>query len=80
MRDIQVFLGFGNFYRQFIQGFSKIAAPLTSMLRITATLSSPKSSSKATEKAREEAGNKFGDGIEIGRVKLTKAKKSKKLA
>ena len=31
--DIQVFLGFANFYRQFIQGFSKIAAPLTSMLK-----------------------------------------------
>ena len=33
--DIQVFLGFANFYRQFIQGFSKIAAPLTSMLKTT---------------------------------------------
>ena len=35
VRDIQVFLGFANFYRQFIQGFSKIAAPLTSMLKTT---------------------------------------------
>ena len=35
VRDIQVFLGFANFYRQFIQGFSKIAAPLTLMLKIT---------------------------------------------
>ena len=35
VRDIQVFLGFANFYRCFIQGFSKIARPLTSMLRIT---------------------------------------------
>ena len=34
--DIQVFLGFANFYRRFIKGFSKIAAPLTSMLKITA--------------------------------------------
>ena len=33
--DIQVFLGFANFYRRFIQGFSKIAAPLTSMLKTT---------------------------------------------
>ena len=31
--DIQVFLGFTNFYRQFIQGFSRIAVPLTSMLK-----------------------------------------------
>ncbi len=31
--DIQVFLGFANFYRQFIQGFSRLATPLTSMLK-----------------------------------------------
>ena len=37
IRDIQVFLGFANFYRRFIQGFSKIAAPLTSMLKTTPT-------------------------------------------
>ena len=33
VRDIQVFIGFANFYRRFIQRFSKIAAPLTSMLK-----------------------------------------------
>ena len=33
IRDIQVFLGFANFYQRFIQGFSKIAAPFTSMLK-----------------------------------------------
>ena len=33
IRDIQVFIGFANFYRRFIQSFSKIAAPLTSMLK-----------------------------------------------
>ena len=31
--DIQVFLGFANFYQRFIQGFNKIAKPLTSILR-----------------------------------------------
>ena len=35
VRDIQIFLGFANFYCQFIKGFSKIAAPLTSMLKTT---------------------------------------------
>ena len=35
VRDIQVFLGFANFYRRFIKGFSKIAAPLMSMLKTT---------------------------------------------
>ena len=35
VRDIQIFLGFTNFYQRFIQGFSKIARPLTSMLKTT---------------------------------------------
>ena len=35
IRDIQVFLSFANFYWQFIQGFSRIAAPFTSMLKTT---------------------------------------------
>ena len=33
VRDIQVFLGFANFYWQFIQGLSRIDASLTSMLK-----------------------------------------------
>ena len=33
VRDIQVFIGFVNFYWRFIQGFSRIAASLTSMLK-----------------------------------------------
>ena len=33
--NIQVFLSFANFYWQFIQGFSIIAAPLTSILKTT---------------------------------------------
>ena len=35
VKNIQVFLGFANFYRRFIQDFSKIARPLTSMLKTT---------------------------------------------
>ena len=30
-----MFIGFANFYQPFIQGFSKIAALLTSILKIT---------------------------------------------
>ena len=30
-RDVQSFLGFCNFYRRFIQGYSRIAHPLTSL-------------------------------------------------
>ena len=33
VRDILVFLGFANFYQCFIQDFSEIAGPLTSMLK-----------------------------------------------
>ena len=35
IRDIQVFLGFDNFYQYFIQDFSKIAGLLTSIPRTT---------------------------------------------
>ena len=35
VRDIQVFIGFANFYQRFIQGFSRIAAPFTSILKTT---------------------------------------------
>ena len=35
IRDIQVLLGFANFYRRFIQRFRKIATPLTSMVKTT---------------------------------------------
>ena len=37
IHDILVFLGFANFYCRFIQGFSRIATPLTSMLRMSPT-------------------------------------------
>lgn len=35
LRNIQVILGFTNFYKRFIQGFNKIAISITSMLKIT---------------------------------------------
>lgn len=33
IKDVQAFLGFANYYRQFIYKFSKVAAPLTDMTR-----------------------------------------------
>ena len=42
IRDIQVFLGFANFYRCFIQGFSRIAALFTSMLGMSQTSTTQK--------------------------------------
>ena len=35
VQNIQIFIGFANFYQRFIQGFSRIAVPLTSMLKTT---------------------------------------------
>ncbi|KAK3528352.1 hypothetical protein QTP86_034147 [Hemibagrus guttatus] len=33
VRELQRFLGFGNFYRRFIRNYSSVAGPLTSLLR-----------------------------------------------
>ena len=33
VHDIQVFLGFANFYRRFIQGYSSVVAPMTALTR-----------------------------------------------
>ena len=33
VRDIRVFLGLANFYRRFIKNFSKIARPLTELVK-----------------------------------------------
>ena len=35
LREIQVFLGFANFYRRFIKGFSRHAAPLTKIIKLS---------------------------------------------
>ena len=69
VQDIQVFLGFANFYRRFIQGFSRIAAPLISMLKTVAPLER-----STLEEVDDGEG---GDGVNGGGVKI--AKKSRKL-
>lgn len=33
IKELQHFLGFANFYRRFMRGFSTVAAPLTSLLK-----------------------------------------------
>ena len=72
VQDIQVFLGFANFYRRFIQGFSRIAAPLTSMLKTTILLE------KLTPK-RLGVGDGKVDGFSVGGNDVEHAKKSGKL-
>ena len=69
VRDIQVFIGFANFYRRFIRGFSKIAAPLTSMLKTTG------SSNLALRKLG--ADEVIGGGGKADDRNLSKSKKSK---
>ncbi len=79
VRNIKLFLGFANIYRRFIKGFSKIAGPLTFMLKMMAA--SPEAPQEATWKVREETGNEVGDGetAKIGGVKLPGGKNSKNL-
>ena len=90
VRDIQVFLGFANFYRRFIQGFSRIAAPLTSMLKTTGlpNESAPsrndgsKSASSRNDNSRPASGKNDGDGevdgVGVGGNDMEHAKKSEK--
>ena len=33
VKDVQIFIGFGNFYRRFIENFSKICKPITDTLK-----------------------------------------------
>ena len=67
VRDIQVFLGFANFYRRFIQGFSRIAALLTSVLKTTNELApsrknGSRSASSRNNDSRPASGRHEGDG------------------
>ena len=54
--NIQIFLGFANFYRHFIQGFSRIAAPLTSILRISPISTTPNSMNLVDEFGKGDRG------------------------
>ena len=67
IRDIQVFISFANYYQRFIQGFSRIAAPLTSMLKTTG-------SSDSAPRLGADDDEVVGGG---GDRNLSKSKKSK---
>ena len=67
VRDIQVFIRFANFYQRFIQGFSKIAAPLTSRLKTSSAANTqPQRSMVVDDKAVGDSG--------ISNKKLSKSK------
>ena len=90
VHNIQVFLCFANFYRRFIQGFNRIAAPFTSMLKTTESpdeLAScknngSKSASSINNNSRPASGRNDGDnkvnGVGVGRNGVKHAKKSEK--
>ena len=71
IRDIQVFIGFANFYRCFIRGFSRIAALLTFLLKTI------KSSDESASKAFRADGNKVVSGGGSGRANGTVVNSSK---
>ncbi len=58
VRDIQVFLGFANFYRRFIQGFSRLAALFTSMLKTTSAAGPAKQEHSGQVIQMEDQGEK----------------------
>ena len=75
VRDIQVFIGFANFYRRFIRGFSRIAAPLTSMLKTTGP--SEESAPKAFRAGNDEVVGGGGGRADETRKNSSKTRKSK---
>ena len=72
--EIQIFISFDNFYRCFIQSFSKIAVPFTSMLKITKLF---ELALKAFRVDDEIVGSINSDGANKTVVDLSKSKKSK---
>ena len=70
VRDIQVFISFTNFYQRFIQGFSRIAALFTSMLKTTGSLN-------LAWRLRANDNEVVRDSSKAGDRDLSKSKKSK---
>ena len=71
VQDIQVFIRFANFYQRFIQGLSKVAALLTSMLKTIESLGSALS----VLGAEDEVAGGGGRADEMAK-NLSKSKKS----
>ena len=75
VKDIQVFIGFANFYQRFIQGFNKIVALLTFLLKTTGLSESiPKAFKANDDKIFGNSSSKANGTV----VNLSKNKKSRK--
>ena len=79
VHDIQIFLGFANFYWRFIQGFSRIVALLTSMLKTTGLFDKPAFNIINGSKQASRRNNNNGEVDEFGSDGVKHAKKSEKL-
>ena len=79
IQDIQVFLGFAKFYQQFIQGFSKMATPFTSMLKTTVLLERSTPEQLGVGDGEVNGLGVSGNGVEHTKKsgKLSKSGKSK---
>ena len=75
VRDIQIFLGFANFYQWFIQGFSGLAAPLTSMLKTTSVVGPAENPKQGGKKIQME-----DQGEKKPAQKSCKGQKNQKIA
>ena len=73
IQNIQVFLGFINFYRRFIKSFSKIITLFTLIFRIIITLSNLEGFLEALSKSKKKAENMNSEKTKIGRAKLIKS-------
>ena len=90
--NIQVFLGFANFYLQFIQGFNGIAISLTLMLKMIRLLDEPAFSRNngsklaSSENNNNRLASRKNDGknevnrFSIGRNSIEYTKKLRKLS
>ena len=65
VRNIQVFLGFANFYQQFIQGFSMIARPLTLMPKTLGFIGLSTILQSIDPADKDEVGNSESSGNEM---------------
>ncbi len=80
VRDIQLFLGFANFYKRFIRNFSRIAALFISMLRTTneSTGDETQSTQAENQDIPSPVGGAGGGGFGRSFEKLSTAIKSAK--
>ncbi len=69
--DLQVFLGFTNFYREFIAGYSRVTTPLTDLLKgmDKGRKNGPFSFPTSAERAFQEAEGLLHAGLRVGRLR-----------